>query len=107
MLPPKIASDVCSLIPGEDRLTVSVVFKVNTLTGAVADDDIWIGKSIIKSSGKLSYREVDAVLSGQGNVKLDGISDKDIKILQVSTPIPMLTRWPLLTFLKGRFPEIP
>ncbi|OBT81889.1 hypothetical protein VE02_09734 [Pseudogymnoascus sp. 03VT05] len=82
MLPPKIASDVCSLIPGEDRLTVSVVFKVNTLTGAVAEDDIWIGKSIIKSSGKLSYREVDAVLSGQGNVKLDGISDKDIQILQ-------------------------
>ena len=85
MLPPKIASDVCSLIPGQDRLTVSVVFKVNTLTGAVAEDDIWIGKSIIKSSGKLSYREVDAVLSGQGNVTLDGISDKDIQILQVST----------------------
>lgn len=82
MLPPKIVNDICSLIPGEERLTVSVVFKVNALTGAIADEDIWIGKSIIKSSGKLSYREVDAILSGQGNIKLDGIEAKDIKVLE-------------------------
>ena len=82
MLPPKIVNDVCSLIPGEERLTVSVVFKVNGLTGAIADEDIWIGKSIIKSSGKLSYREVDAILSGQGSVKLEGIEAKDIKVLE-------------------------
>lgn len=82
MLPPKLVNDVCSLIPGEERLTVSVVFKVNMLTGAVADDDVWIGKSIIKSRGKLSYREVDAVLSGQGNIKLDGIEPRDIEVLK-------------------------
>ena len=82
MLPPKIVNDVCSLIPGEERLTVSVVFKVNAVTGAIADEDIWIGKSIIKSTGKLSYRDVDAILSGQGNSKLEGIEAKDIKILQ-------------------------
>ncbi len=82
MLPPKIVNDVCALIPGEERLTVSVVFKVNTLTGAVSDNDVWIGKSIIKSSGKMSYREVDAAITGQGTVKLEGIDAKDIKLLQ-------------------------
>jgi protein SSD1 len=83
MLPPKIASDICSLIPGQDRLTVSAVFKVHPHTGVVAEDDIWIGKSIIKSAGKLTYREVDAVLAGEKDVKLEGADLKDIQILQV------------------------
>lgn len=99
MLPPKLVNDICSLIPGEERLTVSVVFKVNILTGAVADEDIWIGKSIIKSSGKLSYREVDAALSGQGSIKLEGIDIKDIKVIQVSICKPIVHHEPLLTLL--------
>lgn len=83
MLPPKIASDICSLIPGEERLTVSVVFTVNAHTGSVSDDDVWIGKGIIKSSGKLSYNDVDAVLSGDSQVKLEGASAKDIQLLKI------------------------
>ncbi|KAH9206122.1 hypothetical protein DL95DRAFT_528540 [Leptodontidium sp. 2 PMI_412] len=81
MLPPKIASEVCSLVPGKDRLTVSVVFKVNAHTGMVSDEDTWIGKSIIKSAGKLTYKEVDAVLSGHLDTKLDGADVKEIQIL--------------------------
>ena len=84
MLPPKISSDICSLIPGQDRLTVSVVFKVNSHTGRVFEEETWIGKSIIKSAGKLSYKEVDAVLSGHLDTKLEGAEVKDIQILQVS-----------------------
>lgn len=84
MLPPKLASEICSLSPGEERLTVSVVFKVNPQTGAVAEDDIWIGKGIIKSAGKLTYKDVDAVLSGHTDVKLEGAEIKDIEILNVS-----------------------
>ncbi|RQM04932.1 hypothetical protein DH86_00002726 [Scytalidium sp. 3C] len=84
MLPPKLASDICSLLPGQDRLTVSVVFKVNPSTGGVVDEDVWIGKSIIKSSGKLQYKEVDQVLSGRTDVKLTGAGIKDIQILNVS-----------------------
>ncbi|KAI9733493.1 MAG: hypothetical protein M1818_007241 [Claussenomyces sp. TS43310] len=85
MLPPKLASDLCSLIPGEERLTVSVVIKVNPNTGAVADEDIWIGKSIIKSGGKLTYRDVDSVLNGETSVKLGDTEVKDIQILQTIT----------------------
>ncbi|OWP05000.1 hypothetical protein B2J93_570 [Marssonina coronariae] len=81
MLPPKIASDVCSLLPGKERLTVSVVFKVNAHTGTVSEEDTWVGKSIIKSAGKLTYREVDAVLSGHHDIKLAGADVKEIQIL--------------------------
>ncbi|EHK96571.1 putative protein SSD1 [Glarea lozoyensis 74030] len=81
MLPPKIATEICSLTPGEERLTVSVVFKVNAHTGVVSDEDTWVGKSIIKSSGKLSYKDVDAVLTGHVDIKLPGVEAKDIQIL--------------------------
>jgi protein SSD1 len=85
MLPPKIASEICSLTPGQDRLTVSVVFKVNPHTGVVSDDETWVGKSIIRSSGKLTYKDVDAVLGGHTDVKLEGADVKDIQILSVGS----------------------
>lgn len=64
MLPPKLSQEVCCLSPGEERYTVSVVFKVNAATGRVVDDETWVGKAVIKSSGKLAYEEVDAVING-------------------------------------------
>lgn len=64
MLPPKLSQDVCCLNPGEERYTISVVFKVNAATGRVIEEETWIGKGIIESSGKLSYDEVDAVING-------------------------------------------
>jgi protein SSD1 len=93
MLPPKIASEICSLLPGKDRLTVSVIFKVHPHTGAVSDEETWIGKSIIKSSGKLTYKEVDAVLSGHLDTKLDGADVKQIQILHVSTALLFCARF--------------
>ena len=64
MLPPKLSQDVCCLNPGEERYTVSVIFKVDAATGNVVDGDAWVGKGIIKSTDKLTYDEVDAVISG-------------------------------------------
>ncbi|OAX83699.1 hypothetical protein ACJ72_01934 [Emergomyces africanus] len=80
MLPPRLATEICSLLPGEERLTVSVVFQVNSATGSV-EGEPWIGKGIIKSSGKLTYDEVDAVLSGKPDVELHGATAGDIKTL--------------------------
>ena len=64
MLPPKLSQEVCCLNPGQERFTVSVVFTVNAATGRVLDDKTWVGKGIIKSSGKLAYEEVDSVING-------------------------------------------
>jgi protein SSD1 len=107
MLPPKLASEICSLTPGQDRLTVSVVFKVNPQTGVVADEDTWIGKGIIKSTGKLGYKDVDAVLSGEADVNLEGAEVKDIQILNVSLPIPSPLSESMLTPSLGRCSEVP
>ncbi|KAI1365848.1 hypothetical protein F5Y08DRAFT_302827 [Xylaria arbuscula] len=81
LLPPKIASELCTLVPGQDRLTVSVVFKVNPHTGAVAEGDAWIGKSIVKSKAKLSLKDIDDALVGAANFQHECAEVKDIQIL--------------------------
>ena len=83
MLPPRLSSEICSLSPGEERFTVSVVFKVNLESGNVVNDEAWMGKAMIKSAGKLTYDEVDAVIHGDGEVDLQGATAKDIHILKV------------------------
>ena len=84
MLPPKLCADVCSLLPGEGRLTVSVIFKVNTETGQIEGEPI-IRKSIIESSGKLSYKTIDAVVKGGEHSDLQGATVEDIKTLHKIT----------------------
>lgn len=83
MLPPKLSSEICSLSPGEERFTVSVVFEVDVASGRIVNNRPWVGKSMIKSAGKLTYEEVDAVVHGQGDVELQGATAKDIQILKV------------------------
>lgn len=97
LLPPRVSNELCSLIPGEDRLTVSVVFKASLETGAV-DDDVWIGKGVIKSAGRLSYEEVNAVIGGKSSATGAGITGDNIKLLSVSSSTLISMRC-FLTFL--------
>lgn len=81
MLPAKLSNDICCLSPYQERYTMSVVFKVNVATGRVQEDETWVGKSIIKSSSKLSYEQVDAVINGAGSSSLDKQKETDILLL--------------------------
>ncbi|KAF2761810.1 RNB-domain-containing protein [Pseudovirgaria hyperparasitica] len=81
MLPPKLATDICCLSPGEERYTVSVVFKIQKDTGNVIDDETWVGKAVIKSSGKLTYDEVDKIIGGRGDSGLAESRVQAIKML--------------------------
>ncbi|KAM0278551.1 hypothetical protein ACHAQH_005119 [Verticillium albo-atrum] len=81
LLPPKISGEVCSLAPGEERLAVSVLFRVNPHNGSVAEGDTWVGKSIIKSTGKISVQEIDAALNGQADWTHESVQLKDVQIL--------------------------
>lgn len=81
MLPPKLSTEICSLTPGEDRLTVSIVFQVNPHNGAVAEGGTWIGKGIIKSTGRVSLGDIDDALSSSDNFKHASVETKDVQIL--------------------------
>ncbi|KAL2207727.1 putative cell wall biogenesis protein phosphatase Ssd1 [Sarocladium strictum] len=81
LLPPKLAGEVCSLVPDEERLTVSVVFSVNPHNGAVAEGDSWVGRSIVKSSAKISLQEIDAALNDESTYKNEAVPVKTLQIL--------------------------
>ncbi len=64
MLPEKLSSNVCSLLPGSERLTFSVIFEI-TKRGKIVHSEI--SKSIIKSSRRFTYNEAQEIInSGQG-----------------------------------------
>jgi protein SSD1 len=94
LLPPKVSGEVCSLTPNQDRLTVSVVFSANPLTGAVAEGDVWIGKSVVKSGGRLSLSQMDEAISGAAEFTHEAAEAKDIQLLNVSSPASQFTLYP-------------
>lgn len=59
MLPEHISNFICSLRPNEDKLTFSVVFKINS-KGEYKDP--WIGRTIIHSDRRFSYAEAQEIL---------------------------------------------
>ena len=113
MLPPTLSEELCSLVPGEDRLTFSVVF---TMTEDARVIKKWFGRSIIKcvvfigrlkwnlypnivdrrSAARLSYGDAQDVIDGK---PIDGVQvleghdvpsiESDIRTLHVSESIPV------------------
>ncbi len=56
MLPEVLSNDLCSLVPGQDRLTMSAVFHMNT-EGQVLDE--WFGRTVIHSAKRFSYEDAE------------------------------------------------
>lgn len=52
MLPSVLSANVCSLVPGNDRLAFSVEWVLNE-KGDILEE--WFGRSVIRSCVKLSY----------------------------------------------------
>ena len=61
MLPKELSNDLCSLKPGEDRLTLSIDIEVDK-SGDVAGHEIY--ESVICSKARLVYDEVSDLLEG-------------------------------------------
>lgn len=75
MLPKKLSNGICSLNPREDRLTLSVVMKINK-NGEVTDHEICEG--IIRSCERMTYDDVTSILEGDKELsrKYAHITDK-------------------------------
>ncbi|CAO3632123.1 unnamed protein product [Cunninghamella echinulata] len=61
MLPAVLCERVCSLTPLTDKLTFSVIWKIDN-DGNVLDT--WFGRTIIRSCAKLSYEDAQKVIEG-------------------------------------------
>lgn len=79
MLPKEISNGLCSLHPGEDKLTLTCIMDIskngNLLKGEVVN-------SVIRSDFRLTYREVDEILKPHLNSSPQGekIQDRGINI---------------------------
>jgi ribonuclease R len=61
MLPHALSSDACSLVPGADRLAVTVEM---VLRGAEVES-VAFHRSVIRSDARLTYEQVDRVYAGE------------------------------------------
>lgn len=61
MLPEELSNGICSLKPQQDRLALSVIMRVNA-QGKVTKYEI--AQTIIRSKARLTYNEVEKILSG-------------------------------------------
>ena len=62
MLPEKLSNVLCSLRPKEDKLTFSVVFKMNHKGELL---DTWFGKTVIHSNHRFTYEDVQEIIEGK------------------------------------------
>ena len=77
MLPPELSENHCSLLPGKDRLSLSVIFEI-TEDGKLAGEP-QIKRTIVSSCCKLSYSDAQRIIEGQQCVlpyKLDDTARK-------------------------------
>lgn len=65
MLPEKLSNHLCSLVPHQDRLTMSAVFVLNE-EGEVEDE--WFGRTIIHSDHRFTYEQAQEVLEGNADL---------------------------------------
>lgn len=64
MLPAYLSENLCSLLPGEDRLAVSVFFVLNEAGEIQGHPEMF--RSVIRSQSKLDYDAVDSALFEEG-----------------------------------------
>jgi ribonuclease R len=62
MLPEKLSNNICSLVPGEDRLTYSVIAELSKRGRLVGYE---IKKTIINSKRRFTYEEVQNIIEKQ------------------------------------------
>lgn len=66
MLPQRLSNGICSLNPHEDRLALSCEMVINS-QGKVLKHDIF--KSVIHSSYRMTYKDVNAILDGDPQLR--------------------------------------
>ena len=66
MLPEKLSNKLCSLRPGEEKLTFSAVFELTPLARIVSR---WFGRTVICSDYRFDYDGAQAIIKGKDYVK--------------------------------------
>lgn len=63
MLPEVLSNDLCSLVEGVDRLTMSAVFVIDQKTLKIKDK--WFGETVIHSAKRFTYEGAQEIITGE------------------------------------------
>ena len=63
MLPEELSNDLCSLVPHQDRLTMSAVFIIDKNAKIINE---WFGRTVIHSQKRLTYEEAEKIIKHKG-----------------------------------------
>jgi ribonuclease R len=66
MLPQELSTDICSLRPGEDRLVLSCVMKLDARGGVESYE---ICEGVIRSAARMTYTKVHSILEGDAEAR--------------------------------------
>lgn len=79
MLPRELSTDLCSLRSGMDRYALSVLVDINIKTGDIDWDNIFYGRTIVRSRYSLSYEQAQNMFDRKppGEYKPDKKPDND------------------------------
>lgn len=82
MLPERLSNDICSLRPNEDRLTYSVIFKMDDYAEI---KDYQIVRTVIRSNRRFTYEEAQTIIeTGEGDYKEEMLKLNELaKLLRV------------------------
>ena len=81
MLPEKLCNKLCSLRPGEDKLTFSTVFEISP-KGAIKSR--WIGRTVISSDRRMDYDEAQAIIEN-GMPENDAVAQAVLTLHKLAT----------------------
>ncbi|CAB1422139.1 unnamed protein product [Pleuronectes platessa] len=93
MLPAVLSADLCSLLGGDDRYAMSVLWELDAQTLAV--NQVWFGRTIIRSSYQLHYELAQALLHGErvevAELGQLGSEEKEVKLSELTQALETLT----------------
>ncbi|KAG7468253.1 hypothetical protein MATL_G00140980 [Megalops atlanticus] len=75
MLPSVLSADLCSLLGGKDRYAMSVLWQLDAQSLAV--QQVWFGRTLIRSSYQLHYELAQSLLSGDEGAEVPELAPLD------------------------------
>ena len=106
MLPEPLSCNKCSLLPGQKRLAFSFFFKFDEEGNQVGTPRLQ--RSVIVSSAKLTYDQVQRVINGNSCTDIDDSIQEDIKLLhKVTLKLVEVRKKDSVLFVPFKDPRLP
>ncbi|KAK7482666.1 hypothetical protein BaRGS_00026075 [Batillaria attramentaria] len=105
MLPEPIGTEMCSLLPEEERPALSVFYRFNDKLNQVGDPEV--KKTVIRSRKQFTYSEVQCVIDGNAPTDLEqGMCDAVLHLHRISAKLGETRKKTCMLFIPFEDPRL-